>query len=90
MSFRTMESFTVVASALTFQRPPGLRQRIRNYLAGCFTCRIIMTPSPTSRNSGQAFSCRGSEPPLTAHSSSQCGGILPIKGELEGVCGNGN
>jgi len=46
-----------------------------------------MTPSPPSRNSGQAFPLRGRETSRTSDCSNQCGGILPLKGELEGVYG---
>jgi len=37
-----------------------------------------MTPSPP-------FPLRGREASRTSDCSSQCGGILPLKGELEGV-----
>jgi len=47
----------------------------------CFIYQILNTPSPTL-----SANWRRRETSRTSDCSSQCDGILPLKGELEGVC----
>jgi len=51
---------------------------------------VVVLFAKSFRPHPQPFPYSGRESPRTSHCSSQCGSILPLKGELEGVSKKNN